>query len=1518
MRAGTVGGGVLEGGFQGEYFAANGLTGSPAFERRDVRIDFDWGVQGRPGGSRSPGFREVGTDGFSVRWTGRVVARFSERYTFVVSADDEARLWMRGPGVAEWVLLAIQPGVGGGPGTVDVPMQAGVVYEFRLEYEEREGEARVSLRWRSPSTPEEVVEAAGMAALNMDTYAEEIWANAMDGARDEWRDPAFSDDPARWPARDALGWPLGDAGIIVWEGAEPASMQGRYRLSFEGRARVTAQGTAAQFFVDGVSVGSVLGLGQGWDPGSNTTTVEVEMVPLDILFLYFTQTRRGVGDAVPTGVTNVRLMRPRAEGGGVAQASGERFDGRARRAFGRYQALRWISNFERERTWQDRVLPAYSTHRDAGTRRHWELMVQLSNETGKDLYVCLPHAADDEYVRNVARLIRYGSDGERPYDGPVADPVHPPLNPNLRVYLERGNELWNWSFSQAPESAGLGVAEVRAGTANGAILNFDGRNPTGDQFYRWHALRSLQMSEIFRSVWGDAAMGGRVRFLLEYQYDNDQNTAASAFDFLDRYFNNADGRTHVAEPHPVNHFFWGGGAAVYYGSGNSQGVQTHTPVGNGGFELPETGEGAAVSEPAGSGWNFAGTAGVYRGPAVSDLWTVANPGTAGNALTERRALGCRITVGAQPLGVYELGRAVVGPGVGYHEILLIRETDRQTVARVEIPAGTPVEDGWVTRRLTLPAVLEPGAAYFLVSTENPGGGQFLDSTTRVNSGPGVTVDRAVVAVMGTPDWDTTRWTFTPEGEAGSTFGPLRLRGTPVPVGTLGFPPNPSEGRQALWLAGTGSVSRVVEFARTGNYALRFQAAAKVGMETGVRLTVDGVNVTPRGASHREPTDDHWVPGSGFARDYRQFENNGSFVFTITNPGPHTLRLAATGFPRYYNPFDVRVDPARQVYFDALEIASVDALFEGGIPANGEANGQPGQVQGAVERRLGSQARYAQAYGLAVVAYEGGWSLGGDFGAVPIQNWAKFRDDRARVSAVDSMDQFARSGGAIYTWGTYTTWPRGEIERSEDYPLTRGVDEHGSRLPPEPMNGWRIPATLTSRDATWSLASTPVTGQLTEPGAWLGWNLLAPVTADYELRLVTTGPGTVRVVVDGRPVGAPVESGFNGVVPVRFSRGLHHVRIQAVSGTPSVPQIEMALPGVPAAPTSVVVLDEDGAATVRWEMGGAGLASTGFVVRYGTESGYLNRSLEVAGGELREVRLTGLVNGTRYFMTVAARNDVGPGPASAEVGTLPFGDGDRVPLVVFEFTGNRGTETSAGARVVSSRVRAGVIRRGPGLLPSTYPTVARDTFGSVANRDVYGADFAQSRQLGQYYEFTVEPASGHRMTVEALRFRPYFQNATGEPGDSRGAGVTYSTNGVDFVPVPVPGVASYFGTTEFALGLGALPALSGVAGPVVFRIHLFGNGPYEFTGLGGPADDLVVEGRLERSAVEAPRVALLREAGGLVLETTSRAGRSYRLQRSVDLVRWDNLEVRPGTGAPLRFPLSVGAEVGGAFFRVGVP
>src|SRR5439155_8750730 len=127
----ATGGGFAAGGIQGEYFDNPYLAGTPAFVRRDVRIDFDWGTRA-PGGSTSPSYLRIGADNFSVRWTGRVIPRFTETYTLKTTSDDGVRLWVRPTGTNDWALLVDHWNVHGATDDfVNYPMVAGRSYDVR-------------------------------------------------------------------------------------------------------------------------------------------------------------------------------------------------------------------------------------------------------------------------------------------------------------------------------------------------------------------------------------------------------------------------------------------------------------------------------------------------------------------------------------------------------------------------------------------------------------------------------------------------------------------------------------------------------------------------------------------------------------------------------------------------------------------------------------------------------------------------------------------------------------------------------------------------------------------------------------------------------------------------------------------------------------------------------------------------------------------------------------------------------------------------------------------------------------------------------------------------------------------------------------------------------------------------------------------------------------------------------------------------------------------------------------------
>jgi len=72
-------------GFKADYFDNLDLGGSPALQRTDERIDFDWGE-----GSYS----DSGADHFSAHWTGYFTPAITSAYNFFLSANDGGRVYL--------------------------------------------------------------------------------------------------------------------------------------------------------------------------------------------------------------------------------------------------------------------------------------------------------------------------------------------------------------------------------------------------------------------------------------------------------------------------------------------------------------------------------------------------------------------------------------------------------------------------------------------------------------------------------------------------------------------------------------------------------------------------------------------------------------------------------------------------------------------------------------------------------------------------------------------------------------------------------------------------------------------------------------------------------------------------------------------------------------------------------------------------------------------------------------------------------------------------------------------------------------------------------------------------------------------------------------------------------------------------------------------------------------------------------------------------------------------------------
>jgi glucose/arabinose dehydrogenase len=121
------------GSFHGQYFNNMTLSGTPALDRCDQAVNFNWG-----GGSPGPG---VNTDGFSALWTGAFDFQ-AGTYTFSATADDGIRVYVDGTAVIDqWKDESATTYTG-------VRTLTAGSHQVRIEYYENQVDATAIVGWQ--------------------------------------------------------------------------------------------------------------------------------------------------------------------------------------------------------------------------------------------------------------------------------------------------------------------------------------------------------------------------------------------------------------------------------------------------------------------------------------------------------------------------------------------------------------------------------------------------------------------------------------------------------------------------------------------------------------------------------------------------------------------------------------------------------------------------------------------------------------------------------------------------------------------------------------------------------------------------------------------------------------------------------------------------------------------------------------------------------------------------------------------------------------------------------------------------------------------------------------------------------------------------------------------------------------------------------------------------------------------------------------------------------------------------
>ena len=134
-----------------------------------------------------------------------------------------------------------------------------------------------------------------------------------------------------------------------------------------------------------------------------------------------------------------------------------------------FYALRFMdwmkTNNSQEENWKNR--PRVTDRSWASKGVPLEVMIELANRTKSGAWFNMPHKADLAYIRRFAELTKQF------------------LRPEIRIYVEHSNEVWNWSFQQAHYAK-----------AEGKRL----WGQEGNHFMQWHGMRSAKICDVWKSV----------------------------------------------------------------------------------------------------------------------------------------------------------------------------------------------------------------------------------------------------------------------------------------------------------------------------------------------------------------------------------------------------------------------------------------------------------------------------------------------------------------------------------------------------------------------------------------------------------------------------------------------------------------------------------------------------------------------------------------------------------------------------------------------------------------------------------------------------------------------------------------------------------------------------------------------------------------------------------------------------------------------------------------------------------
>jgi len=158
------------------------------------------------------------------------------------------------------------------------------------------------------------------------------------------------------------------------------------------------------------------------------------------------------------------------------------------------------TNFSPIKTWEDRTTLSsrgWAENFGDGPGMPLEVLISLCNKTGISPWFCMPHQADDDFIQKFAEMVRDS------------------LNPQLDIYIEYSNEVWNfifvddawWEGQSGQNSYAYQQAQLRGWDCDTCYF--------WDPFGKWVAQRSIEIFDIWNSVFSNDS--DRIKKILPIQ-----------------------------------------------------------------------------------------------------------------------------------------------------------------------------------------------------------------------------------------------------------------------------------------------------------------------------------------------------------------------------------------------------------------------------------------------------------------------------------------------------------------------------------------------------------------------------------------------------------------------------------------------------------------------------------------------------------------------------------------------------------------------------------------------------------------------------------------------------------------------------------------------------------------------------------------------------------------------------------------------------------------------------------------